>query len=88
MGEGFSFSSPNTNFPTISCITTPQLTGLVPDSTPKMVLEIVSVTQVGSSGYRIETTNSRILRSLGSSQFATVYPFLGFTGVENLPDAN
>ena len=53
-----------------------------------MVLEIVSVIQVGFSGYRIRTTNSKTLCSLGSSQSATTYLSLGFTGVENLPKAN
>ena len=88
MGEGFSFSNPHTNLSTTSCITTPQFTGLVPDSAPNMVLEIVTIIQVGFSGYRIGTTKFKTLCSLGFSQFATTYPSLGFMGVENLPDAN
>ena len=88
MEEGFPFSSLDTNFLTISYITTPQLTGFTPDSKPKMVLEIVNIIHVGFFGYRIETMNSKTLHSLRSSQSTTVYLSLGFMGVENLHEIN
>ena len=88
MGEGFPFSSLDTNFPTISYVTTSQLTSLVLDNVPKMVLEIITIIWVGFSRYKIETINFRILCSLESSHSAIIYPSLEFTGVENLLEVN
>ena len=63
MGEGFPFSSSETNFPTNSYITNPQLTFQVLDNAPKMVLASITIIRVGFSGYRIRTTNSNTLHS-------------------------
>ena len=88
MGEGFPFSNLDTNFPTTSYMTTPQLSSLAPDSAPNTVFEIITVIQVGFFGYRIRTIYSKTLFFLGFSQFAIAYPSLGFTRVDNLLDAN
>ena len=56
MEEGFPFSSPKTNFPINSYMTSPQLTFLTLDKAPKMVLLTVIVIQFGFSGYKIGTT--------------------------------
>lgn len=52
------------------------------------MLAIVIVTRVAFSGYKIGTTNSKTLFSLGPTQSATADPSLGLTGFDNLPDPN
>src|SRR5665811_1319998 len=77
-----------TGFSTTSWITCPQLTMYSPHKDPKMVLPISLVTLPGFSGYRIRTTNSSTLFSLGSMQSLTACPSLGLMSCLNFPSTH
>ena len=85
MGVGLGFPTPFANLYAMSRKTTPQSTSLPPSSAPKMVLQIVIVTQVGLSRWTIGTINFSSRRCRSTRQSLTEYSSLGSTWCINLP---